>query len=89
MINWLDHSVKFLPEFQKDLQKFSVLEIERVKQKLKNILEETSPANVKKLKNYPLGRFRLRIGKFRLIFNIFTEKNLIVFTTCKRRRDLY
>jgi mRNA-degrading endonuclease RelE of RelBE toxin-antitoxin system len=89
MINWLDHSVKFLQEFQKDLQKFSVLERERVKQKLKNILEETSPANVKKLKNYPLGRFRLRIGKFRLIFNIFTEKNLIVFTTCKRRRDLY
>ena len=81
------HNTLFLKDFSKDLNRLSPLEKNRTKTKLKEILENNKKANIKKLKNYPLAMYRLKISNYRLLFNFKDGK--AIFTYCKNRRDLY
>ena len=77
----------FLEDFAKDLDRMPALDRENVRKYLRQILEGKRKANIKKLRNYPLVRYRLRIANYRLLFNFKNGK--AVFIYCKNRRDLY
>ena len=77
----------FLEEFAKDLEKIPLLEKENLKKILRQILEEKREVNIKKLRNFPLARYRLRISNYRLLFNF--EDGKAIFIYCKHRKSLY
>jgi len=81
------HNTLFLKDFSKDLKKLSPSEANRIKTKLKEILEENKKASIKKIKNYPLAMYRLKIFNYRLLFNFKDGKAIFIY--CKNRRDLY
>lgn len=80
---------RFTKKFLKNLQKVSPYSRKRIEKKLSEILENKRPSNIKKLSNYPIADYRLRIDEFRLFFSFSDHDNIILFIDCISRKNLY
>lgn len=60
---------------------------ERVYDKISQLAEEPRPDGVVKLKGY--NEYRVRIGDYRLVYEIQDEKLIVLLLQCKHRRDVY
>ena len=61
---------------------------ERVYEKIAQLAEEPRPDGVVKLKGYD-NEYRIRIGDYRLIYEIRDEQLIVLLVQCKHRRDVY
>ncbi len=82
-------NTKFTKKFLKNLQKMPAHTRERIQGKLSEILKAKRPTNIKKLSNYPLADYRLKINEFRLFFSFSEKDNISLFVACIARKNLY
>ncbi|EFA73253.1 type II toxin-antitoxin system RelE/ParE family toxin [Cylindrospermopsis raciborskii LB2897] len=61
---------------------------DRVYEKISQLAEEPRPDGVAKLKGYD-NEYRIRIGDYRLVYEIQDEKLIVLILQCKHRRDVY
>jgi mRNA interferase RelE/StbE len=61
---------------------------ERVYDKISQLAEEPRPDGVVKLKGYD-NEYRVRIGDYRLVYEIQDEKLIVLIIQCKHHRDVY
>ena len=61
---------------------------DRVYEKISQLAEEPRPDGVAKLKGYD-NEYRIRIGDYRLVYEIQYEKLIVLILQCKHRRDVY
>jgi mRNA interferase RelE/StbE len=61
---------------------------ERVYEKIAQLAEEPRPDGVFKLKGYD-NEYRIRIGDYRLVYEIRDEQLIVLLVQCKHRRDVY
>ncbi|MEY3334511.1 MAG: type II toxin-antitoxin system RelE family toxin [Cuspidothrix sp.] len=61
---------------------------ERVYDKISQLAEEPRPDGVVKLKGYD-NEYRIRIGDYRLVYEIQDEQLIVLIIQCKHRRDVY
>jgi mRNA interferase RelE/StbE len=61
---------------------------ERVYDKISQLAEEPRPDGVVKLKGYD-NQYRIRIGDYRLVYEIQDEQLIVLLVQCKHRRDVY
>ena len=61
---------------------------ERVYQKIAQLAEEPRPDGVVKLKGYD-NEYRIRIGDYRLVYEIRDDQLIVLLVQCKHRRDVY
>ncbi|QSV64368.1 MAG: type II toxin-antitoxin system RelE/ParE family toxin [Dolichospermum sp. DL01] len=61
---------------------------ERVYEKIAQLAEEPRPDGVVKLKGYD-NEYRIRIGDYRLVYEIRDEQLIVLLVQCKHRRDVY
>lgn len=61
---------------------------ERVYDKISQLAEEPRPDGVVKLKGYD-NEYRIRIGDYRLVYEIQDEQLIVLLVQCKHRRDVY
>ena len=61
---------------------------ERVYEKFSQLAEEPRPDGVVKLKGYD-NEYRIRIGDYRLVYEIQDEQLIVLLVQCKHRRDVY
>ena len=61
---------------------------ERVYDKISQLAEEPRPDGVVKLKGYD-NEYRIRIGDYRLVYEIQDEQLIVLLLQCKHRRDVY
>ena len=61
---------------------------ERVYDKISQLAEEPRPDGVVKLKGYD-NEYRIRIGDYRLVYEIRDEQLIVLLVQCKHRRDVY
>lgn len=88
MINFKKFEIRFLEEFKNDLQKITPANKKLIQNKLVKILNDNS-GNIKKVRNYPLGHFRIRFGQFRCFFEKDKKNKVIIFTAIRDRKNLY
>jgi len=79
----------FTPRFWKQLLKVGNVERRAIEMKLTAILDENTPANIRKLTDHPYADFRLRIGDYILFFFRDKAKDLYYFDDCRHRSDAY
>lgn len=84
-----DKNIYFSPKFQKNYSKIDKAVREVIEKKMKAIFSGEREGNIKKLKNYPLAEYRLKIGNFRFLFNMDAEEKNVVFVVFRHRKDLY
>ena len=61
---------------------------ERVYEKIAQLAEEPRPDGVVKLKGYD-NEYRIRIGDYRLVYEIRDEQLIVLLVQCKHRHDVY
>jgi mRNA interferase RelE/StbE len=82
-------TIKLTPSFQKDLEVLPQKEQDRILRSLKH-LETTPfapPPHVKKLKGNGIGQWRLRVGMYRVRYDIVKQD--VVLYRVRHRKDIY
>lgn len=62
--------------------------LERVIEKIQNLASEPRPDGIVKLKGFD-NEYRIRIGDYRVRYEIDDESQLIQILQCKHRKDVY
>jgi len=73
---------------QKQLDDLPKAVLERVLQRLVALQQEPRPRGCIKLKGYQF-EYRLRVGDYRLRYEIRDAESVIVLLHCKHRKDVY
>ena len=85
------YAIEFLPSAKKELKKLDFVVQKQVKEKI--VLLATEPDklknNIKALKGEYSGKFRLRIGSYRVVFQIVEEQVVIIVIRIGHRKEVY
>jgi len=73
---------------QKQLDNLSDDVYDRVIKKIVALKEEPRPHNCTKLKGYK-NEYRLRIGDYRIRYEVHDKESIIVLLHCQHRKDIY
>ena len=74
--------------FRKDLKRLSKDVAERVSLKVERLAADPFPADSKKLQGHK-GLYRVRVGAYRIVYEVDTEVKLIALTYVRHRKDVY
>lgn len=74
--------------FSKDLKKLSPDVVLRMMRHIKKLSENPFPKGVKKLQGSE-GAYRLRLGDYRIIYEVDTENSVVLLLYARHRKDAY
>lgn len=83
----MTYSIQVLRRAQKELSQLSKPEYERIKQAVQNLAQDPRPQGCKKL----IGRegWRIRVGDYRVIYEIDDAQQTLTVLHIGHRRDVY
>ena len=73
----------------KDLRKISNANLPKIKKGIDELTLFPNISQIKHLKNHPIADYRLRIGNYRVLFDVEWEKKEIYILKIGHRRDIY
>ena len=82
------YSVKLKTSVEKDLKKIPREHIERIFGAIEHLQDDARPKQSKKLKDTD-RTYRLRVGDYRVIYQIDDEKKEIIVFHIRHRKDVY
>lgn len=82
----MKYKIEFKPRAAKDLRTINRADAQRILVKIR-AMENDLAGNVKHLTDYE-PQYRLRVGDYRVLFNIEDDFNIIVYRV-KHRREAY
>ena len=83
----MPYTIIIKPSAQKDLDKLPFSEIKRIVSKLENLKSNPRPIGIQKLSDYE--GYRIRSGKYRILFSIDDKNKKIYIYRLKHRKDVY
>ncbi len=88
MFSKMDFSIKFSTKATKFIKKLDNINKERIKEKIYKLSENPFPSESVRVESYKDYKvFRVRVGNFRILYNVdFTEKLIIIVKVDKRPR---
>lgn len=75
-------SKKFLRKCEKDIYK-------RIVKRIKELCENPFPSNSIKIKGKKEKIFRIRVGNYRILYEVYSERNLILISEIGKRGNIY
>ncbi|WP_343224736.1 type II toxin-antitoxin system RelE/ParE family toxin [Pelagicoccus sp. SDUM812005] len=79
--------LKFASSVRKDLKKIHKKEVIKILSEIQKLAEDPRPTNCKKLTNEEL--YRIRIGNYRVIYEISDERLIVHVIKVGHRKDVY
>ncbi len=73
----------------KDLQKIASHNLPKIKEKIEDLKNFPNISNIKHLKNHPIADYRLRIGNYRVLFDVNWEEKEIYILKIGHRKKVY
>lgn len=73
----------------KDLRKISKNNFPKIKEGVEELKNFPDISQIKHLQNHPLADYRLRIGNYRVLFDVDWEKEEIYILKIGHRREIY
>jgi len=73
----------------KDLKKISSEQLPCIKEGIEELVKFPNISQLKQLKNHSVAEYRLRIGNYRVLFDVNWEKKEIHILKIGHRRDVY
>lgn len=84
----MSYSVIISKSVQKQIDNLPDDVVQRVIEKIQNLASEPRPDGVVKLKASD-NEYRIRVGDYRVRYNIDDESELVQILQCKHRKDVY
>jgi mRNA interferase RelE/StbE len=82
------YHLKIKPTAERDLQKLPRPLFLRLSQKILALAEEPRPDGVRKLSG-SLEGWRIRVGDYRVVYQIDDEQKTVIIVRVRHRRDVY
>ncbi|MFC7335734.1 type II toxin-antitoxin system RelE/ParE family toxin [Haloferula chungangensis] len=81
------YKVEFAKQVQKDFRKIPKPDAEKILRQIAELATQPFPSNSKKLKGEEL--YRVRIGNYRVIYEIHGDRLVITVVKVGHRKDVY
>jgi mRNA interferase RelE/StbE len=82
------YSLQWRASTRKDLQKLSKQDAARILQAVEGLVEDQTPHGSEKLKGSD-HTYRIRVGDYRVIYEILSSTQTIEFQRVRHRKDVY
>lgn len=82
------YKITFARSARKELQALPVDAAERVLEKIESLAVNARPAGCKKLSG-AIGLWRVRVGQYRVIYEIDDNSRIVDVVVVRHRRDVY
>ncbi|CAK8713378.1 Type II toxin-antitoxin system RelE/ParE family toxin [Candidatus Electrothrix gigas] len=73
----------------KDLKKISPDQLVSIKEGIEDMETFPNISQIKRLKNHPVAEYRMRIGNYRVLFDVSWEEQKIHVLKIGHRRNIY
>ncbi|OAG27008.1 type II toxin-antitoxin system RelE family toxin [Thermodesulfatator autotrophicus] len=73
----------------KDLNKIDRKDLEKIKTGIEELINFPNISKIRHLINHPLADYRLRIGNYRILFNVNWKKKEIYILKVGHRKEVY
>ena len=73
----------------KDLKHISPRNLPRIKAGIEELRSFPNISQIKRLKNHPIAEYRLRIGNYRVLFDVNWERKEIYILKVGHRKEVY
>ena len=73
----------------KDLRKIPPSSLPKIKKGIEDLVSFPDLSNIKHLKNHPVADYRLRVGNYRILFDVDWEQMEIFILKIGHRKDVY
>ncbi len=73
----------------KDVEKIHSLDRIRIKEQIELLSAFPLVQNIKRLTNHPLADFRLRVGNYRVLFDVDFDNRKLFILKIGHRKDVY
>ena len=85
------YAIEFLPSAKKELAKLDFVIQKQLKEKILLLASDPEKLkhNIKALKGEYSGKFRLRVGNYRVIFRIVKNEVVIIIIRIGHRKEVY
>ncbi len=85
-----NYSIHLSSQAQKDLKKLPLKTKQRIIQKIQGLAEfETPSTQQKALVGSDVADFRLRVGDYRILYDLYHEQKIVYILRVGHRREIY
>lgn len=84
----MTYSIDYLPPASKALRKMERQDAKRVAEAIGSLATDPRPSGCKQLKGGS-GEYRIRVGQFRIIYDVLDSEVLVLVLKVGNRRDVY
>ncbi len=81
------YSIELVRSIRKDLRRIARKEVPKILKAIQSLADDPRPASSKKLTNEEL--YRIRIGNYRLLYEINDERLIVLVVKVGHRKDVY
>ena len=81
-------TIEYAKSAEKELERLPKKAIERIRESIDNLSKEPHPPGSKKLKGED-GTYRIRVGDYRVIYEVYEEEIVILVIRIRHRKDAY
>lgn len=82
-------NISYANSVKKDIKDIPSNTLLKIKNEIENLIYFPNINNIKKLNSHPLADFRLRVGNYRVLFDVESEKKEIYILKISHRKDIY
>ena len=79
----------FAPKVKKQIRKLGVNVETKIYEKLDMLISGEQGLDVKKLANHKKPTYRLRVGDYRVVYEVYNKKVVILVIKVDHRKDIY
>ena len=83
----MNHEVRFTRPARKDLRRLDRKDQQRVVEAAESLADEPRPQGAEPVKNTPY--LRIRVGQYRIVYEVRDEELLILVIRAAHRREVY
>ncbi len=81
--------IVYAKSVEKDLRRISPKNLQKIKEELENLQRFPDLPQIKQLKNHPIADYRLRVGNYRILFDVNWDEKEIYILKIGHRKDVY
>jgi mRNA interferase RelE/StbE len=74
---------------KKDIKKIEISHLKGIKKEIELLKDFPNVKNLKKLTNHPVADFRLKVGKYRVLFDVDKKNQRIEILKIANRSEVY
>jgi len=81
--------IRYAKSVNKDLDKLDKQHLAKIKKGIETLRGFPGISNIKKLSAHPLADYRLRVGEYRVLFDVYWDERVIYILKIGHRSEVY